>query len=161
MILGMVIGEDAIIARLDRVPPAVRRHLRTAIKEESIDLSTYIKSQKLSGQVLKTKTTHLRDSITFLEPVENENSIVGGVGSSGGKMAIYGRVHEYGGVFHIAEYERTCAKVFGRDVTPHLITVSAHDAHYPERSFMRSGLADRTPSIKAALEKAVQDGIKA
>ncbi len=144
------------MARLEAVPPRVLGNLRAAVQEETANLVAYIKDQKLSGQVLQSRSGHLRDSVNP-DFQESETSVVG----SAGTEVSYAGVHEYGGVYNIREHERRLTMAWGRPVKePRLITVQGHVAHYPERSFLRSSLEENAERIKANLAAALAAGVQ-
>jgi len=154
MIQAWIVGQEEVIARLERVPPQVTGALRRAISIQAFDLMGYVKANKLSGQVLRNRSDHLRGSI---------NVELGGDGLSArvGTGVVYGRVHEYGGAFTIREHMRMMTQAFGRAVKePRKISVREHIARYPERSFLRSSLRENEGRIRAAIEAAVTEGVK-
>jgi HK97 gp10 family phage protein len=100
----------------------LRVALFKGVQSAAIGLSSYIKSGKLSGQILNVRTGTLRRSITA-QTEDRGNEIVGQVGTN----VKYAKFHEFG------------------------------TRKLPERSFLRSGLADRAPNIKEAIEKAIKE----
>jgi phage gpG-like protein len=154
MIQAWIIGSEEVIARLERVPEQVRGALRRAISIQAFDLMAYVKASKLSGQVLRTRSDHLRGGI-------NVKLSGDGLSARVGPNVKYARVHEYGGAFTIREHMRMMTQAFGRPVKePRKISVREHVARYPERSFLRSSLRENEGRIRAAIEAAVTEGVK-
>jgi len=91
MITATLVGRDRLIAKIDRLRPALRRELENEVQRLAFELSAKVKGGPLSGGVLNVKTGRLRRSITTrLE--SNPLSIIGVVGTN----VDYGAFHEYG-----------------------------------------------------------------
>jgi len=136
MIRAWIVGDDAVIARLDAIPGSVAAAVRRAVEGQAIALTRYVKGSKLSGQVLRNRSGHLRASISYALMIADQ-----GLTAQVGANVEYAHVHEYGGDFAIKAHQRMMTQAFGRPVAiPRMISVRAHDAHYPERSFLRSSL---------------------
>ena len=156
MIRAWIVGDDAVIARLDAIPGSVAAAVRRAVEGQAIALTRYVKGSKLSGQVLRNRSGHLRASISYALMIADQ-----GLTAQVGANVEYAHVHEYGGDFAIKAHQRMMTQAFGRPVAiPRMISVRAHDAHYPERSFLRSSLRESRDRIIAAIERAVAQGIK-
>ena len=152
-------GDTAVVARLDSLPDALRAVLRKKVWSLTLQLEARIKDDKLSGQVLNVVTGRLRRSI-FSSVTETDTSIVGKVESSGDVK--YARIHEYGfsGDELVQAHTRTIKQAFGKAISPKTVFVKEFTRHVdmPERSFMRSALADMRDDIKAGLRAAVAEG---
>ena len=78
-------------------------------------------------------------------------------------LLLFHRGHEHSGRWQetVAAHVRTITQVFGHAIAPRAIDVRSftRTANTPERSFMRSSLADRAEAIVAALKGAVARGI--
>jgi phage gpG-like protein len=158
MIRVVIVGAEAVIHRLEEVPPRVLGLVRQAVMAETINLVREAK-QKVSGPVLKTKTGTLRRGVNAAFE-DTDTSIVGSAGI-GKAVAKYPAVHEYGGTFTIREHTRRMTMAWGRAVAnPRQISVRAHTATYPERSYLRSSLRENEARIKAAIDAAVSRGVK-
>jgi phage gpG-like protein len=158
MIRGMVIGQEEVIVHLEEVHPRVDSLVRQAVRAETLNLVREAK-EKVSGPVLKTKTGTLRRGINA-EFEETDTSIIGSAGI-GKAEAKYPAVHEFGGTVTVREHTRRMTMAWGRAVkTPRQISVRAHTATYPERSFLRSTLRENEARIKAAIAAAVTQGVK-
>lgn len=152
------IGGEEVVQKLQKLDADIYSSLLKNITRLSIKLQAHIKQDKLSGQVLKTRTGTLRRSIN--QKVDSTpSSIVGSVGI-GKDAAKYGVMHEYGfiGTENIKTHLRTIKQAFGKSITPKQIVISSHSrkVSYPEKSFMRSALRDMAPEIQEALSKVIK-----
>lgn len=158
MIRAMVVGQEGVIVKLGQVEPRVRGRLWAAVKAETINLVREARL-KASGPVLRVRTDKLRGGINPKFD-ESEIAITGSAGINAGK-AKYPAVHEYGGTVTIREHLRMMRVAFGRPVkVPRKISVRAHSATYPERSYLRSSLRENEARIRTALRNAVATGVK-
>lgn len=134
----------------------VRANLLSALKTEltkaSFDVSAHVKDQKLSGQVLKVKSGRLRRSINA-KPVRETDT---GVEALVGTNVEYARIHEFGfkGSVNVREYMRQSKDKFKVRVRAH-----ARKLNLPERSFLRSSLADMRQDIDSRIAAVVGKAI--
>jgi len=157
VITGYLLGQREVIARLRGIPAKTRALLETAIMEAAVGLQGYIKSSKLSGDPLARRTGTLSRSINVLSQNTSDS-----VQASVGTNVEYAAVHEFGLTVTVREHIRTQTQVFGRELPePIQVTVSAHQAVYPERSFLRSALADQTPRIRDIIGEALTAAVRA
>ncbi len=81
-----------------------------------------------------------------------------------GTNVSYARMHEFGfdGVVTVKEHLRMQTMAFGRSIIPRKVTVKAHEMHLhlPERSFLRSALAEMRPEILNEVKAAINEGVK-
>lgn len=161
MIDGYVVGTESVIRRFDSMPGKLRVQLKIAITRLAIKLQRYVKSDKLSGQVLNVRTGTLRRSIDQIV-VDQGDRIIGKVSTNVG----YGKRHEYGftGAETVEAHMREIKKAWGRSITPRQVQIREHTrtVNLPERSFLRSALRDfaETGIIKTELEAAVKKAVK-
>lgn len=152
------IGGQEVVQKIQSIEPKIYESLVKTITRLSIRLQANIKSQKLSGQVLNTKTGTLRRSINQ-KVDQTPQSIVGIVGI-GKEAQKYGVMHEFGftGVERVRAHLRQIKQAFGKPIGAKTINVSGHSraVKYPERSFMRSALKDMNDEIIQELSKAVK-----
>lgn len=152
MISGIVIGGEAATARFDNFPQRLRAELRIGIGRAALMVQTDSKANKLSGQVLNVVTGRLRRSIN-VKITETDTNVQGTVGTN----VEYAHVHEFGfqGTVSVKESLRT--SVLGKK-----FTVRAHSMkmNIPEKSFLRSALADMAEPIRQEFENAMQRAIK-
>ena len=152
------IGDREVASKLKELEPKIYNSLLFTITKLSIQLQAKIKSEKLTGQVLKTRTGTLRRSINYRVD-KTPSEIIGRVGI-GADAAKYGIMHEFGfrGTENIRSHLRTIKKVWGKSISPKQISVRSHTrtVNYPERSFMRTALAEMRPIIQNDISKAVK-----
>lgn len=155
-----------VVASLREKGPQIIQAVAQKMEQLMIQLQAKIVGGKLQGQVLHHRTGKLANSIRVIPVVQSGGSIVGMV-EGGGGTAFYGRIHEYGGVVQIPEFTRRVSG--GKEAIKARLTnkagsmpgtVRAHTATFPERSFMRTSLAEHREAIFAGLTQAVDEGLK-
>jgi phage gpG-like protein len=144
--------------RLLGIQGTMRTTLLRVMQRLAIELQTHVKEDKLSGQVLHNKTGTLRRSIN--QRVDEEgDTFVARVGTN----VKYAGIHEFGGTIpsHVVQAKNAQALRFaiGGDFIFRK-SVVIPDVQMPERSFLRSALADITPQIKAEIAMALKESIK-
>lgn len=144
-------GSAEVLKRLGEAPGKVREATKGALARWADDLASYIRDTKLSGGVLNARSGDLRSSIFGLQE-ETDTSVTGG--ARGGGNVIYARIHEFGGDI----YPRN-APLLRFMIDGHWI--STKHVHMPERSYMRSSLADKREDGLNALRSAVKEAIAA
>lgn len=153
-----LVGDRELVGRLTSLPSAIRRELTIEMQKQGLALQRHVQLDKLSGQVLHVVSGVLRSSIN-LKIDQHENSIVASVGTN----VRYAAVHEYGfdGNVNVRAFDRTVNVVFGRAVGSTVQHVRAHVRHMriPERSYLRSALADMQAQISEAMAAAVRRAI--
>lgn len=163
MIIGTVTGDKEVEAKLRNLPQAIRIQLANEVKRQWFALQSHVVRSKLSGQVLRRVTGNLASSINVGGSQSASEFIDGSAGPIIGRVGTkvrYGRIHEFGGTYTVKAHTRRFTKVFGRDVTPGIANVNSYSVTMPERSFLRSALADRDQVIRAALRRAVGVALK-
>jgi phage gpG-like protein len=160
MLTVNLFGDKELIAQLGEMPTKMRQALVKKMTALSLKLESKIKADKLSGQVLKVRSGDLRASIHALPVVATDSSVTGGAAQSGDVK--YGRIHEYGGKTAAHEIVATKAKALafmmgGKQVFAK--SVQHPGSVIPERSFMRSGLADMKEEIVSGIKEAVREGL--
>jgi hypothetical protein len=150
------VDATALKARLNGTAGVVMPAIRARLNIEVGELTEYIKFQKLTGQVLKTRTGNLRNSV-FYKMEDQGTQIVGTVDVSM-PAARYGKAHEFGA--HIPERVPVNAKalhwrVGGKDV----FAMRAAAFDLPKRPFMSTGLADRHAGITAGIQESINEAI--
>ncbi len=155
-------GDRALIAKLDQAADSgVQRELIKEVTASVLLLERHIKANKLSGQVLHVRSGDLRRSVHAVLPVEVSGSaVIGRVAQSGDVK--YGAIHEFGGRTspHVIEAKNALALKFtvgGREIFRR--KVNHPGSQMPERSFMRSALADLRQQIIERLRGAVLRGM--
>lgn len=153
-----LVGDRELVARINAMPAQVRRELLRKVTELSIKLEAKVKG-KVSGPVLKVRTGALRRSI-FHRVEVTDTSVVGSVASSGDVK--YAAIHEFGGVTKPHVIEPVKAKVLAFMVGGKRVfarKVNHPGSRIPERSFLRSSLADMKDEIAVGLKDAIRKGL--
>lgn len=156
MITMRFIGGTEVVEKLVRMEPEIEKSLLATITRLSIKLQAKVMEDKLSGQVLKTKTGTLRRSITY-KINQTQESISGTVGTN----VSYGLTHEFGfhGTVNVKAHLRTIKQVYGRPLpAPKQILIGEHSRmmNLPAKSFLRSALREMKPEIKQAIQEAIK-----
>lgn len=162
-ITGEVKGDREVVADLRRFDAAARGEIQKGIGRITLKLLTRVKAQKLSGQALNVRTGRLRRSIT--QRIESGAEEISGIV---GTNVDYAAAHEYGfkGAVTVKQHLRLVKQAFGRPLkSPVWSTVSTHtkNVSLPERSFLRSALADmkNTGVIEAEIDASIARAIEA
>lgn len=155
-----IIGDAELKAKLTAMPQKVAQSLYRKVTELALMLENYVKTQKLSGQVLQHRTGHLQQSI-HSDSTASASSVVGRVFSAAPMP--YAAIHEFGGVIpaHIIRAKNALALHFmsgGKDVFAKYVNMP--DVNMPARSYMRSSLADNKDKIIEGMKDAVSEGLK-
>jgi len=158
VIKGTIMGDKALIAALQERVPQISTELSKAVKVLSVKFVRVVKQDKLSGQVLKNRTGHLRGSIRP-ETETTQNSTTATI-YAGGFRAPYGVIHEYGGVIPAHTVVPRFAKALaftpaggGDRIVRKLARIP--DVRMPERSYMRSTLTEMRDEIVRTMNEAV------
>lgn len=161
MIRGWLVGDDKLMVRLQAMPGKVHESLVKRVAQLCVQLQGKV-MDKLNGVVLQRRTSTLIRSIT--KQVIDTPVHVGGIV---GTNVPYAKPHEYGfqGTVTVKEHLRTITQAFGHKIKAGSVTfnVRSHSrkVDLPERSFLRSALAEMESQIKTELAEAVQECIDA
>ena len=140
-------GSDSrVLAWLASSQSEIVQVLRVEMLKQMIRLQNVVVEDKLSGEVLGTKTGTLRRAQHA--SVTSDGSTIAGTVATDPTASSYGFVHEYGGTFDVSAYLRKSSQ-------NHDTWVRAHSVTFPERSFLRSSLAEMAPEIVAGLQEAL------
>lgn len=156
-----VSGTDAVDRRFRNMPDSVRRALTTKVLSLVLRLETHIKNDKLSGQVLNTVTGRLKRSIHHQVSETSTGAIVGSVFSTGDVP--YASIHEFGGQTspHVIVPVKAKALAFmmeGKEVFAKI--VHHPGSRIPQRSYLRSSLADMRETIRSEIAQAVREAVR-
>lgn len=155
--ISVTVDTTRAIAKLGKLSEATRARVRTAIVELTQKLAERVRA-KLSGEVLHVRSGALLASI-HSEMVEGTNDIYGTVYSQG---VPYAAIHEYGGVTspHViaAKYAQALRFEIGGEVFFRK-SVNHPGSKIPERSYLRSSLAEMQDEIVARLQGAVAKAV--
>jgi hypothetical protein len=124
-------------------------------------LSGYIVEKHLSGprpSILGRVTGKLAASIRVNEATLDGNKITASVDGAGGP-AWYGRIHEYGGSYFVAMRAISAKTIALRSLAKMNFATRSYSMTFPERSFMRSSLAENADKITGAVKDAINGEI--
>jgi len=158
VITAYLVGDEQLLERLRALPDAINSGLLRRITQLGIELQRDVQQDKLSGQVLRSRTGSLKSSIDLR------------VDQSGGAITAslftdsrYAGVQECGfaGTVSVRASLRRIREAFGRPIAERAISVRAYDRRMdlPERSFLRSALEDMTPTIRDRVEAALAEAV--
>lgn len=160
MIKGEILGGQALVQRFEDMAPKFTGVMTKSIGRLVLTLMRNVKADKLSGQVLNVRSGRLRRSINQRLEGAGTEMVAGYVGTN----VVYGRRFEYGfkGNVPVKAHMRTIKQAFGRSISPVTVQVNAYTmkANTPERSFLRSALAEMDDQIRAEIRGAVTEAIK-
>jgi len=169
MIIAQVIGDKALVAKLNAAFGNSHADLKRTIGRLALELAKHIKRDKLSGQVLNVRTGRLRRSIHTVVQ-SDATSIIGKVGTD----VVYAAYHEFGfsGTETVRAHLRRAKDqmAFSRKMKKSAyiskqegtINVRSHTrtVNYPERSFLRTALKDMEPYIKEQIDSGLRTSIR-
>jgi HK97 gp10 family phage protein len=161
MIAAELIGAERVVAFLELLPQKAMAAIKADVSRLAITLLRKVKKEKLSGQVLKNQTGTLRRSINQRVEVFGQQAVVGSVGTN----LRYAKAHEFGTdkTVTVPAHLRMMKVAWGKAVkNPRKIEIGAHamKMHLPERSFLRSAMAEMAPEIREGLEAAMSKAVK-
>jgi HK97 gp10 family phage protein len=158
VITAVVVGDEAVIARLNAMGPDLRRGLARAVTRLGFELQRKVQAEKLTGQVLRVRTGSLRSSIHTQVSAAGDQ-----VAASVGTNIRYARIHEYGGTIPAHTVTPKSARAlafFWKGEQRFFRRVEIPAVTMPERSFLRSALREMTPRIEAGLKEAVAEALR-
>ena len=151
-ITGRIVGGQETLQKFAALEARVRDDLKHTIHLTAEALKTKVQG-KLSGPVLKAPTGALKGSINVKDDFTT-NSITSSVGVNLGSIP-YARIHEYGGTILPKNGPYLVFKT--PDGAWHKVTRVV----MPERSYLRSSLAEMAPFIEKAIRASLKKSIKA
>lgn len=160
MITVKLVGKQKVIASLTKMPASVQAMLYQKSLTLAIYLQNYIRSQKLSGQVLNVRTGDLRRSIQQVV-TQSAKRVLARVFSAGDVK--YAGIHEFGGRTgpHMIYPRKGDVLAFMAGGKMRFARYVNHPgSRMPERSFMRSSFSENQQKIISELKLAVLQGIK-
>ena len=151
MITAYLVGDEQLLERLRALPDAINSGLLRGMTQLGIELQRHVQEDKLSGQVLRSRTGSLKSSID-LRVDQSSGAITASIFSD----SRYAGVQEYGfaGTVSVRASLRRIREAFGRPIAEKTMRVRAYDRRMdlPERSFLRSALEDMAPAIRDKVE---------
>jgi len=147
---------EKIAEKFDAMPDLMRKALVRKVYELTLRLESHVKNDKLSGQVLNTKSGRLKRSIQH-SVFDGGDKIIGQVFST--NDVPYNAIHEYGGrtpphdIFPVKA--QALAFMYNGKMT--FAKVVHHPGSLmPERSYLRSSLQD----MKGTIEREITEEVK-
>jgi phage gpG-like protein len=150
-------GFEETRAQFDGYPAALQAALGAKAADLAAALADLVRSDKLAGGVLNSRTGTLADSITA-SVTADADGVLASVGSEGDVK--YAAIQEYGGKTSAHEILPVKAAVLAFVVggAQHFARRVEHPGSViPERSYLRSALEDMTDEILAALADAAAE----
>lgn len=151
-------GGNVLAARLDAMPRALAAGLAQEAGRLSEELRAAVE-HNLSGAVLQQRSGRLAGSIA-LAVAQSGGAVTATIDSD----APYAAIHEYGGTIPAREILPRNARALAfpwRGRARFFKRVGLPPVRMPERSFMRSALAEMAPEIRGALEAAMLRAVSA
>ena len=152
-------GTEEVNKRFKSIPSNVKNELLKKVFYLTIMLESYVKNNKLSGQVLHTISGRLKRSIQY--SVKSENDFIKGSVFSSGDVP-YAGIHEFGGKTppHIIVPVKAKALAFAINGKTQFAKIVNHPgSRMPVRSYLRSSLDDKKSQIIAELTDSVEKAI--
>ncbi|MGH6889799.1 MAG: hypothetical protein ACREHF_11500 [Rhizomicrobium sp.] len=144
------------VAKLEGLQARLRAGVGEAVEGAAAGLLALVQT-KLSGAVLQARSGALRDSVRAETDADGTGARVFSDGS-----VPYARIHEYGGRINVPEIAPDEAKalafayggrmVFAKHAAAHVVTI-------PERSYLRSALAEFAPAFLDVMRKVAREGL--
>ena len=150
-------GYEETSAQLDGYPAALQAALGAKADELAAALADLVRSDKLAGGVLNSRTGTLADSISA-SVTADADGVLASVGSEGDVK--YAAIQEYGGKTSAHEIlpVKGDALAFVAGGAQHFARRVEHPGSViPERSYLRSALEDMTDEILAGLADAATE----
>lgn len=158
--LNVSVQVDAATAALGKIPQEVVDAVAEKVRALTTNLQHHIVADKLQGQVLNHRSGALSRSIQ--QDVETSGDVTTGRVFSSGDVK-YAAIHEYGGTtkpHDIFPVKAQALAFMMGDQQVFAKVVHHPGSKIPERSYMRSGLADMADQIVAELREAARSGAK-
>ena len=157
MLTVQLTGADALQNRLQNAPAAIQSALRAKAADLAERLRRHVTDDKLSGQVLRTRSGALKASIAA-EVDDDAGQVIARVFSAGDVK--YAAIQEDGG--RTAPHDIVPDKAKALAFLVHGAPVFAKIVHHPgsqipARSYLRSALADMGDQILAEFTAAALD----
>lgn len=158
MISASFLGDGAALDRLQALPAAADAGIARAIAKLGAELQSNVQQNKLSGQVLNVRSGLLKSSIEVT--VDQTGT---GISATVSSDVDYAAANEYGffGTVNVRASLRLIKEAFGRPIDAKTIGIRAYSRSMalPERSFLRSALADLAPNIIVGVQGALNEAI--
>jgi phage gpG-like protein len=173
-------GEREVAATIEGFADRLQARLVRTMTRLGVELQRKVKSEKLSGQVLKNRTGHLRASITA-QTTPTDAGVTTEVGIFQGPTLVYGRVHEFGftGTVNVREHVRQSARgaraalrkaarkapndpyLAAAPSARHTVRAHTRQVDFPARSFLRTAFAEFSDTIVTVIAADVAEAGRA
>ena len=153
-------GLEEAAARLDGYPAALSAALAAKASELAAALADRVRTDKLAGGVLATRSGALQASIVA-DVAADADGVLASVGSNGDVK--YAAIQEYGGktAAHEILPGKTQALAFLAGGAMHFARKVEHPGSLiPERSYLRASLEEMSGEIVAALADAAAEALE-
>lgn len=153
-------GDRELIGKLNAMPGNIRQKLERKITELALRLKRHVQEDKLQGQVLNHRTGRLQRSVMH-QITSNKDEISAKVSTSADVP--YAAIHEFGGVTrpHVIEPKKGMYLAFMAGGKMRFARRVNHPgSKMPERSYLRSSLADYAPMIEREIKQVVAEAVK-
>lgn len=144
MISAELLGVEELIRTLGLVGPTFAKRMKEGMTIASSGLRNYIANQKINGQVLQSRTGHLRQFLFWSVNDVGNDTVEGQVYET----MKYGKVQEYG--MTIVALRANALRWIGPDGKPRF----AKSVVIPARPWMKPGYEEFKPQILATLNQA-------
>jgi phage gpG-like protein len=134
---------EEVTVKLGQLGLGARERLLAAVSAEAARLQAVIVDEKLTGGVLNSRTGHLREDV-HTEIQDGSSGIMAVIGN----RVVYARIHEYGGTIVPVTANALRFMIGGKMIFAKSVTM-------PERSYLRSTLAENQDEIRRVLTAAV------
>lgn len=155
-----ITGDKELIARFKKMPAAVQAALLKKVTFYALKLESYVKRNKLQGQVLSRKSGRLARAIGN-RVAYDKSSVFGFVFAS--SDVPYAGIQEYGGVTsaHLIMPKKARVLAFTKDGQKMFARRVMHPgSKMPERSYLRSSLREMSAEISLGLKEAVVQSVQ-
>jgi len=152
-------GDAALIKRLQVMPGSIQAALVRKVTQLTLMLEQKVKG-KLTDDVLHVRTGKLHNSV-FHEVEADSTKVIGKVGA--GRNVAYAAIHEFGGQTkaHVIEAMNGKALYFQMAGKPVFAKRVNHPGStIPERSYLRSSLAEMKEEIIDGMAEAIREGAR-
>lgn len=155
MITATIEGQERVSQNLRNLPQRASDLLFAELDLICKKMVSYIREEKLSGQVLKSVTGELKDSIKY-ELTKTGTGMEGTIGSD----LVYAKVQEYGGMGAYDIYPVNAQDLVFWMGGTEIFCKFVHHEPLPSRSFLRSSLKDMHDEIIHDLQNCLDRGLK-
>ena len=154
------IDASGAIAKLKNIRMAVSSRVTDAVERGTKAVLERVQ-EKLSGEVLKARSGRLKNSIVETGLSTNSGVIADFVATDG--SVPYARIQEFGGRIDIPEIVPRSTKALAFEYGGKLVfakRAAAHTVTIPDRSYLRSALAELSLALTDGIRKIVTEALE-